>query len=73
MTLKDANGTEITVGCRVRHLHEPMPAGQISGGARCHNFFGSSEVVSIEGNAVHVRRTMRLHIPVHLPELLVVV
>ena len=75
MSLFDADGKEITVGCTVRHKHEPAPAGELdkSHPERCHNFFGSSTVLAVTKSAVIVRPTTPRHIATHLPENLLVV
>lgn len=75
MALLDADGKEITVGCTVRHKHEPTPAGEIDRDhpERTHNFFGASEVLSLGMCSVTVRPTCRGHIATHLPENLLVV
>lgn len=77
--MKDANGVEIKIGSRVRHKHPPCdptkgcpaPAGNRM---CCHNFAGEAPVIGFIGStAVQVRTHSSNHIPVHLPELLVVV
>ena len=75
MTLFDVDGNEITVGCTVRHKHEPMEAGLLDKiqPERYHNFFGTSEVVALYRTAVEVRPTTPRHIAVHLASNLVVV
>ena len=73
MTLLDADGKEITVGCTVRHKHEPLPVGEGGSPERWHNFFGASEVLSLGTFSVTVRPTCKRHIATHLPENLLVV
>ena len=68
--MKDANGTEITIGARVKHLYPPGEGGD---GRHCHKFSGPSEVVRFTGACVEVKAVSSGHIPVHCPALLVVV
>ena len=73
--MKDANGTEITVGSIVKALHQPDGIAGISSkdDKRGHNFFGTSKVILVLTAAVLVEKTNPKHNPVHVPELLVVV
>ena len=73
--MKDANGTEITIGARVKHLYPPMKNDDIiqgKTGNHTHRFYGTSEVVRFTGTCIEVKPVGRYHIPVHCPELLVV-
>lgn len=59
----DANGNEITVGCRVRHIHEPLPAGKAAprgeGCARTRkasrNMSSDTEIMSARRIAMHLQ------------------
>ncbi len=68
--MKDANGTEITIGARVKHLYPPGKDG--TDGRHYHQFYDTSEVVRFTGACVEVKPINNAHIPVHVPELLVV-
>jgi hypothetical protein len=71
----DANGIEITVGCTVKHRHEPVAPNDPGPPERCHHFFGESkveEILPLSGHVV-VRPTFKWHIGVHLPQNLMVV
>lgn len=67
--MKDAQGNELKIGDRVRHIHSPLGEREAAAGQghRFHNFYGSSEIVKFCGSqSVQVVRTNPRHIPVHL-------
>lgn len=61
--LFDADGNEITVGCKVQLKHP----------SEDHKFVGTSKVVRVRNMIVEVKPTGHGHIPIHLPENLLVV
>ena len=74
----DANGKPITVGCFVKSLHpaaDPKATALTCPPEQYHYFFNKSEVTRIMPLSGHVvvKSTMKRHIPVHLPQNLVVV
>jgi hypothetical protein len=72
----DANGIEIKIGDRVKHIHEPVPPGGGCPTGKAHHwhfFSGRAEVTGINGTCVIVRRMHKDHVPVHLASLVEVV
>lgn len=76
--MNDANGVEITIGCKVRHKYwPPLMADEKmdtkEARLRAHELAMPTAVLGFVGSCVEVKRTGVRHIPIHRPELLVVI